>query len=171
MENKRPTKSEYAEYYETYIGKIEGDNLISILKNRTEIFIDFLESIPEDKWLFAYDEGKWTIKEVLIHIIDTERVFTYRALRCARNDATPMVGFDQNDFVPNSNSNKRSIPSIIEEYTTQRLSTIAMYSNFTEQMATHLGKASGYPVTARSIGFMIAGHEKHHHQILMERYL
>lgn len=171
MNNKRPAKNEYAPYYHTYIGKVEGDDIIQILKDRKESFIAFMQSLPEDKWLYKYGEDKWTIKEAVIHIIDTERIFAYRALRAARNDQAPMAGFDQDQYVPNSNANNRSISSIINEFSLLRDSNIAMLENVNAEMAGRLSEASGLPVTARSLAFMMAGHEIHHHQIIEERYL
>lgn len=171
MNVKRPAENEYAPYYHTYISKVEGDHVIQILKDRKETFIEFMKTLPEDKWLYKYGADKWTIKEAIMHIIDTERVFAYRAMRSARNDQTPMVGFDQDKYVPNSNANNRSVTSIIQEYSLQRDANIAMLENITEEMASHLSEASGLPVTARSLAFMIAGHEIHHHQIIEERYL
>lgn len=171
MDLKRPEQKEYAPYYETYIGKVEGNNIIKILEERKSNFLAFAESIPDDKWMYQYEEGKWTIKEAVLHVIDTERIFVYRALRAARNDQTPMAGFDQNDYVPNSNANQRTKESLMEEYRVQRNSTLVFLNTLTEEMASHICEASGYPVTARSLAYMIAGHGLHHQLIIQERYL
>jgi len=171
MDKKRPSENEYSTYYHTYIGKVVGNDIIQILKDRKEEFVKFLKSIPEDKWLYKYGVDKWTIKEAVMHVIDTERIFAYRALRASRKDPSPMAGFEQDDYVPNSDANNRSANSIIQEFSLQRDANIAFLENINEEMATYQSEASGLPVTARSLAYMIAGHEIHHHHIIEERYL
>ncbi|MDH3652238.1 MAG: DinB family protein, partial [Saprospiraceae bacterium] len=112
----------------------------------------------------------WTVKELLLHMIDTERIFAYRALRIARSDLTPMAGFDQDDYVPYSNANERSSTSIVSEYSAVRQATIQLFKNFTDAMYAKCGTASERPFTPLALGFIIAGHEIHHLRILMEKY-
>ena len=107
----------------------------------------------------------------MLHIIDTERVFAYRAMRVARNDKTPMPGFEQDDYVPNSNASQRSASSVIEEYAALRNSTIQLFQNFSEDQLNRIGTASGFPISTLALGFILAGHEAHHMRIIREKYL
>lgn len=171
MELRRPTAGEFAEYYNTYIGKIDNPDILGVLKKNGREAIKFYNSIPEDKWNAGYAPGKWTLKEALIHVIDTEQIFAYRALRIARGDKTPMAGFDQNEYVPYSSAKDRSIKSILKEYKAMRRSTYLMFKNFDAAMWDRLGTASDNPVSVRALAFMIAGHEKHHIMITKENYI
>jgi len=130
-----------------------------------------MKSIPEDKLYYRYDEGKWTIKEILVHIIDDERIYAYRALRFARKDSTELAGFDQENYAVNSGANKRSIESILHEFETVRKATISLFESFTDEALTSSGIANGNKVSVRALGYHIAGHEKHHVNIIRERYL
>jgi len=170
MNYRRPIEGEYSSYYEGYINQVPGDNFLEILKNALPQTVSYLESLPLEKWDYKYAPGKWTIKELMLHIIDTERVFSYRAMRVARNDKTPLPGFEQDDFVPNSNASNRSGESIIEEYKALRNSTIQLYQNFSNEQLNRKGTASGFPVSSLALGFITAGHEAHHLRILKERY-
>ncbi|NND79146.1 MAG: DinB family protein [Maribacter sp.] len=165
------TKEEYNPYYKSYIDLLGDVELLDILTSQLRNFPQFLESLPEDKLHYAYAEGKWTIAEALIHVLDTERVFQYRALRFMRGDKTPLPGFDQDTFVPNSNADKRSKESIIEEYKAIRRSTIALYSNRKMKTLHNIGTASDSPMSVAALGFIICGHQKHHRNVIRERYL
>ena len=127
--------------------------------------------MPEGTLLYRYAEGKWTIKEVLVHIIDDERIYAYRALRFARNDKTELPGFDQDPYAFYSNANVRSIESIIEEYEAVRMSTITLFNGFSDDVMLRSGVANNNEVTVRALGYHIAGHELHHLNILKNRYL
>ncbi|NRA94566.1 MAG: DinB family protein, partial [Psychroserpens sp.] len=131
----------------------------------------FLKTIPDEQFGHAYAEGKWTIKEVVQHIIDTERVFSYRALRFARYDSTELPGYDQDDFALNSKANLRSKEDILNEYSTQRAASIAMFESFDAETLLGQGKASGSSISVRALGFILIGHENHHCQIIKDRYL
>ena len=120
---------------------------------------------------YKYAKDKWSIKELLLHIIDTERVFAYRALRFAREDKTDLPGFEQDDYVITSDANTRSKASLLNEYNFQRASTIALFSSFNDSMLMKIGMAGGNPMSVRAIGFITSGHEVHHCNILRERYL
>jgi len=163
--------NEYASYYANYIdkaGKLNlKDSLIESCKALNELFND----ISEEQMNYKYADDKWTIKELLMHIIDTERVFAYRAMRFARKDKTDLPGFEQDDYIIPSKANERSKDSLLNEYNAQRVSTLALFSNFDDEMLMSIGNASGNPMSVRAIGFLTSGHETHHCDILRERYL
>lgn len=171
MKSSQLTTNEYGPYYKGYIDLAGNDLLIAGLTKSMYRHLNLFSSISEDKMNYAYAEGKWTIKELVVHLIDCERVFAYRALRCARNDKTDLPGFDQDDYVTTSEANNRSKASLIEEYESVRKSTIAMFKSFTDEMLTKVGTANGNPMSPRALGFIIIGHEKHHAKIIRERYL
>ena len=131
----------------------------------------FLNAIPKDKLEYRYAEGKWTVKEIIQHIIDTERIFAYRALRVARNDKTALPGFEENDYALTGNANARTLESLLAEYKAVRQATIALFNSFSDDMLKHIGTASNSPISARAIGFIIIGHEAHHCNVIKERYL
>lgn len=162
---------EFNPYYGTYINKTKGLSLREDLLKSGEQTISFLKSIPKEKLEFRYAEGKWTIKEIVQHLMDAERVFTYRALRIAREDQTPLPGFEQDDYILPSKANSRSIDEIINEYQAIRLASVALFDSFSDTMLKALGTASKSPVSVRAIGFIIMGHEIHHCEVIKERYL
>ncbi|WP_062058489.1 DinB family protein [Aquimarina longa] len=164
-------KEEYNPYFATYISKASHTNIIEGLKNSRQEFVDFVESIPEEKFLYAYAESKWTIAEVIQHIIDTERIFSYRALRFARNDKTPIMGFEQDNYVPYSNANEYSKEELITDFESVRNSSISLFKGFTEDMLTRIGEASNSPMSARAAGYIMVGHQKHHFEVINDRYL
>lgn len=171
MKSSQLTTNEYGPYYKGYIDLAGNDLLIAGLTKSMYRHLNLFSSISEDKMNYAYAEGKWTIKELIVHLIDCERVFAYRALRCARNDKTDLPGFDQDDYVTTSEANNRSKASLIEEYESVRKSTIAMFRSFTDEMLAQVGTANGNPMSPRALGFIIIGHEKHHAKIIRDRYL
>jgi len=163
--------SEYNPFYQTYIMALGDVELIEELKRGKSAFLSLFEEIPEEKLNYAYAEGKWSLAEVLIHMIDTERIFQYRALCIARNDKTPLPGFDQDTYVPYSNAANRSKSDLIEEYKAVRDSTISLFDSFDDEAIKRIGVASGSKMSVRALGFIISGHQAHHVQILRERYL
>jgi len=163
--------NDYNPYYKTYIDKIGDAALLQAMEKQLHNFPKFIASIPDEKWHYAYDEGKWTIAEALLHILDTERIFQYRALRFARNDASHLPGFDQDLFVPNSKAASRSKASIIKEYEAVRQSSLALFSSFDEAALHNKGTASGSQMSVAALGFIILGHQRHHRDIIRERYL
>lgn len=165
------TKDEYNPYYQTYIEKAGAVRMHKGLKNNGDATIAFLESIPEDKLEYRYDEGKWTIKEIIQHLIDTERIFTYRALCIARKDKTSFPGYDQDDYVETCEANKRSIHSLMNEYKAVRLATIILFESFSEEVLTQIGTASNSSLSPRAVAFITIGHENHHCEVIKERYL
>ena len=163
--------SEYNPFYQTYIDVLGDVELFDLLQRQLKNFPQFLESLPDDKLHYSYAEGKWTIAEALIHILDTERVFQYRALRFMRGDKTPLPGFDQDIYVPNSNVDRRSKESIIEEYKIVRKSTLALFMNMNGKALHTMGIASDSNMSVAALGFVICGHQKHHRNVIRERYL
>lgn len=162
---------DYNPYYKTYVDLIGDLPLLPQLEKQLENFPKFMASIPEEKWRYAYAEGKWTVLEALQHVVDTERVFQYRALRFSRGDETPLMGFDQDVFVPFSGANEKSIAEIIEEYITVRKSTLSLFRFFDKETLMRKGIASGSPMSVGAIGFILSGHQRHHRDVIRERYL
>lgn len=158
-------------FYKRYIDLLGAVELLDILQNQLSNFPEFIESIPDDKWTYAYAPGKWSIAEVLLHIIDSERVFQYRALRFSRNDVTALPGFDQDAYVGPSKAERRSKESILEEYRAVRKSTLSLFANFDRDDLERKGTASSLSWSVGSLGFVICGHQKHHRNIIRERYL
>lgn len=164
--------NEFAPFYANYIEK--GNTTLSIIDGliqQSVIVVEFFKSIPSSKLNYRYLEGKWTIKDVLQHLIDTERIFAYRALRIARNDKTELPGFDENNYVIEALACNRSVSSLLEEYKMVRNSTICLFKSFSIDQMAKIGVASNCSVSVRAIGVIIQGHEKHHLEIIKERYL
>jgi uncharacterized damage-inducible protein DinB len=168
----RPDTSEYPPYAAVYVNLVVGDQILPILAAQLEQSTALLKSVDDRRASeFAYAPGKWTIKQILGHIIDTERIFGYRALCVARNDVTPLPGFEQDDYVAAGFFNERSLNSLIDEYRAVRQSTIALFQNLPQQAWLRQGIANKYSVTVRGLAFLAAGHELHHVKILREKYL
>lgn len=168
----KPTEAEYPPYYHTYISKVStSDDLIYTLQDGRNSFITFIKTVPTEKLEYRYQEGKWTIKEIIIHLMDAERIFTYRALRFSRGDSTNLAGFDENEYVPNSDAASRSLQSLIDEYIALRNSTIEFFKNLSPEMALRTGIANGREISVRALGYIIPGHEIHHLGVIKERYL
>ena len=162
---------DFLPFSKPYIDVVQDAHLKELMGKQLVNFPQFIASLPEEKLHYAYAEGKWTISEVLVHILDAERVFQYRAMRFARKDDTPLPGFDQDIYVPNSLANERSKEDIIEEYKAVRSSSLALFRPFTDEVLHRFGTASGGKMTVAALGFMICGHQKHHRNIIRERYL
>lgn len=167
----KPDQEEYPSYYHTYIGKVDSDDLIASLENGKDHFIAFMSSVPAAKLDYQYQEGKWTIKEIIIHLMDAERIFVYRALRFSRGDGTNLPGFDENEYVPNSGASERSLQTLLDEYLSLRESTIQFFKNLSPEMAVRTGIANGQEISVRALGYIIPGHEIHHLGVIKERYL
>jgi uncharacterized damage-inducible protein DinB len=168
----KPEAGEYAPYTIMYIGLLPDDGLIlKHLKDNLKATKDFILSLLEEKLAFRYAEGKWTIKEILVHIIDDERIYAYRALRFARNDKTELPGFEQDDYALHSGANERGIKDILAELTAVRNSTISLFNGLDSQALTRAGVANGNVMSVRAAAYHIAGHELHHINIIKERYL
>lgn len=165
------TNQEYAPAYAGYIEKAGDNDLIEELEISVHRLIRFVQDIPMDKFDYRYAEGKWTIKEILQHLIDAERVFSYRALRFARNDQTALPGFDENDYANLANGNRRSIQDLLTETAVVRQSTLSLFKSLSHEELLRIGTASGHPMSVRALGFVIIGHQNHHQKVFQERYL
>ena len=167
----RPASDEYAPYYNSYISRVRDGDILEILREQGEAMRGLFARVPAERGLHAYALGKWTLSEMLQHVVDTERVFSYRALRIARGDTVPLHGFEQNDWVPLSGANERGLANIVTEFVTVRAATVALFEGFPANAWNRRGTASGFPVTVRALAFKCAGHALHHEGIANERYL
>jgi len=161
----------YNSYYQKYIDLVGNADLLTKMEKQLENFPNFIASLPEDKMNYAYADGKWTVAMALQHIIDTERVFQYRALRISRNDKTPLPGFDQDKFVEEVDVSDKSKETLVEEYRSTRAATLALYKSFNSDALKRVGTASNSPSGVASLGFIICGHQRHHRDVIRERYL
>jgi hypothetical protein len=166
-----PEASEYSPYYGKYIALVRGTDLIGALEAQIPESLAVFHGIGDEKALHCYAPGKWSIKEVLGHLTDAERIFAYRALRFARNDARPLLGFDQDPYVAAAGSDARPWSDMIAEFEHVRRASILLFRGFSPEAAMRAGVASDASVTVRALGYIIAGHELHHMGILRERYL
>ena len=168
----KPKQGEFPQYASMYIDLIPDDGkLLYHLWHNFQSTKDLVQNLPDGTLLYRYAVGKWTIKEVLVHIVDDERIYSYRALRFARNDKTELPGFDQDPYASYSNANERTAESIVEEYEAVRTSTIALFNSFSDDAMSRSGVANNNEVTVRALGYHIAGHELHHLNIIRARYL
>ncbi|MEM6379868.1 MAG: DinB family protein [Bacteroidota bacterium] len=164
-------QNEYHPFYHNYVSKVPDGDIIDLLISQTSDTLALYQSIPHDQWNHGYAPGKWSIKELLVHLMDSERVFTYRALRIARGDETPLPGFEQDDYIPTSEANLRTVEDLLEEYQSLRASTISLIKSFNPTMLVRTGTASGGTVSVRALCAILTGHELHHCGIIKERYL
>ena len=169
---KKPKEGEYPPYAIIYLDQVPDDgNLINHLGKGKTLINKFYSDQSEKMLMFRYEPEKWTMKDILAHIIDDERVFCYRALRFARNDKTELPGVDQDLDAENACANDRDISELLDEYNKVRDSSIALFKSFNEKMIARCGIAGGYNVSVSALGYLIAGHELHHLNIIKERYL
>lgn len=166
-----PSDEEYPSYYKRYVSLVTGGDLIGYFLSQKETLGSLITSLPQSKLHYRYSEGKWTVLDVAQHIIDSERVFAYRALTFARGDETELPGFEENDYAKVANTSERTAESIRKEFEAVRNSTIALFESLDEQAIQRRGIANGRPVSVRAIGYIIAGHELHHLGVIKERYL
>jgi hypothetical protein len=163
--------NEHPSYYSKYIDLVEDGNIVEILENQKSEMSKLLNSLGEEAANFSYAADKWSIKEVVGHIIDVEKVFTYRAFRFARNDKTPLAEFDQDNYIKYANFNARTMIDIAEEFRAVREMSIIQFGSFNDEIMTCTGTASGSNFSVRSISYIIAGHEIHHRQVINTKYL
>jgi hypothetical protein len=166
----KPKENDYAPFYAGYIKNV-SDNVIKTLEDNLHSTNSFLKSIPEDKADYRYAEGKWCIKELTGHLIDTERVMAYRALAIARKESQHLPGFDEKDYIRESNYSSRNFNELIEELRFIRVGNLLMFRNFSEEVLERRGVANNSEITVRAVLFIIAGHELHHINVLKGRYL
>ena len=171
MPTERPKPGEYNPYYDKYISLIPGANVVGTLASQLPKTVALLSSLSEQDGELRYAPGKWSLKEALGHVIDTERIMSYRALRIARGDNTPLAGFEQDDFARNGPHSTIRLVDLVEEFKSVRAATIALFRNLREQDWKRQGVANKDNITVRALAFIIAGHELHHRNILAERYL
>jgi len=166
----RPGADEYFEYYDRYIQQVPGDDALPALASQLDAWVKKMRALSETQALHRYAPGKWSVKEVLGHMCDGERVFSYRALRCARADRTPMPGFEENEWVPASKSDRRPIGEILDELTTIRTGTVMLFHSLDPEMLALRGIANDQTISARALAWIIAGHTLHHQKGLRENY-
>lgn len=171
MQISKPEASEYHEFYAGYIDGVDTADVLQYMRDQKDDFIHFIHSIPDDRYNYAYAEGKWTIKQLLRHIIDAERMFSFRAMSIARLEQAMLPGFDDKMYVKNADDSQNDINDLLEEFDGLRTSNIHMISNFTSQATERIGNANGSKISVRAIIFIIAGHLAHHKRIITERYL
>ena len=167
----RPEKNEYGESYAGYISLVPEEDILTAITSQANEFQELAASIPEEKGAYRYTEGKWTIKELLGHINDGERIFAYRALRIARGDQTPLSGFEQDDYIETGRFNERTVGDLIEEFILLRRSNIKLFKNIEDAAWLRMGTASDNPISVRAVAYIMTGHVRHHLNILRSRYL
>jgi hypothetical protein len=163
--------TEYPSYFQGYISKVGDTPLLQGLEEGKLDTISFFITIPVEKQLFRYAEGKWTPKEILLHLIDSERMFCFRALSFARSENADLPGFDENEFAANSHANERSVDDLINEFVAVRDASVELFRSFSNDIMKQRGRANNNVVSVRACGFLICGHEIHHREIIRERYL
>lgn len=167
----RPDLNSVPAFYKRYVEHVKEMDVIEALKFSADRTLEMIRSIPESKGEYRYAEGKWSIKELLNHMIDAERIMCYRALRFARNDKTDLPGFEENDYAPEANAHGRTIAQLADEAQRLRATTIDLFSSFTPEMMKREGTANKNKLSVLTLGYVVSGHESHHRQILKERYL
>ena len=167
----KPSPATYPEYFKKYVDQVPEEDLLTGFQNQLPAIKELLNSITEEKSLHAYDTGKWTLKELMQHMIDTERIFNYRALAIARKDTVSLPGFDENLYADNSNANHRAWQDMVAEFLAVRNSTELLYKSFTDEALAASGISNNNPVTVISLGFITLGHFYHHKNVIEERYL
>jgi DinB superfamily len=166
----RPDSSEYLAYYGKYIERVPGDDALAPLAAQIEDTLRLVRGLDEERARHRYADGKWSVKEVIGHLCDGERVFAYRALRFGRADTTELPGFDENLYVPAGGFDRHPIAALASEFESIRRSTLALFRGFDEAALVRQGRANGHPVSVRALAWIIAGHERHHAGLLRERY-
>ena len=167
----RPASNEFFEYYNTYISLVPDGDVRDHLRAQLSGTVALLSGVSDAKAEQAYGAGKWTLKEVVLHMCDAERVFGYRMVRIARGDLTPLPGFEQDPWVPHSCANARALSSLIMEFAAVRASTLALIDGLPAEAWVRRGTASGHSISVRALAYIAAGHERHHLKIIRERYL
>jgi len=166
----RPGADEHLPYYGKYIAQVPGDDAMQTLASHIESWYPTLRKLSDAQALHRYEPGKWSVKEVLAHLCDGERVFCYRALRFARADVTALAGFDENAWVPNSGADRRPIVELADELRAVRAATVALFRSFDGEMLVRRGEANGATISVRALAWICAGHAIHHQTLLRERY-
>ncbi|PYS86888.1 MAG: hypothetical protein DMF62_14295 [Acidobacteria bacterium] len=166
----RPETSEYDAYYERYVSRVADEDIIPVLESQPAELRSMFSNVGDDRGNYKYADDKWTLKEVLSHLIDGERMFAYRVLRISRGDETPIEGFEQDGYIENSNANNRPFAELLEEFDLQRRSNVLLIKNLSEEATKRLGMASGLEVSVRGLIYIMGGHVRHHFAILKDLY-
>lgn len=167
-----PQKEDYPAYFGHYLSQISPEEpILNILQDRLDTYVATFKKMPEDQLLYRYAEGKWSIKEIIGHLIDAERIMAYRALRFARNDKTDIPGFDENIYVPAGKFDARNIEDLLHEWQTVRAATISLLNSLDEESLARGGKANGLYCTANAMLYIIAAHQEHHINVINDRYM
>jgi hypothetical protein len=167
----RPGTNEYAPYYEKYVTLVPDGDIAETLARQIDESVAAYRAVSEEQSRFRYAPDKWTIKQVLGHVSDTERVFAYRAFAFSRGEAQPLPGFEQDEYVARADSDERTWASLIDELKSVRAASVTLFRSLSDDALQRQGTASNNPVSVRALGFMIAGHERHHLSILKAKYL
>jgi len=170
MTKTRPGPDEYPAYAQGYVSLITGSNILETLRTQLQQFAALFSGRSERDGDFRYAPGKWTVKQVVGHVSDAERIFAYRALRIARGDQTPLSGFDQDDYVRAGDFNQRTLGDMVDEFADVRMASLALFTSLNEEAWLRSGVANNQPTTVRAIAFIVAGHELHHRRILKTKY-
>lgn len=166
----RPQKTEYPEYFDRYISLVEADSIAALISKYNDAQIQYIDTLPDDKADFAYAENKWTVKEALQHIIDTERVFAYRVLALSRGETQTLTGFDQNIYTQNCNVQHRALDDVKEEFKAVRRATNILLQSLSEEQLLRMGNIADYQASANAFAYNIYGHFIHHQRVFTERY-
>ena len=166
----RPDSSEYAVWHAGYVARVPDGDIVTVLRTAGEELVSALGAIPEDKGGHRYAEGKWTVRTLVGHMIDAERIFSYRALRLARGDATPLPGFEENDYASTAGSDARSVADLAAEMRVVREGTVRMFESLPDAAWARTGTVNNASVSVRAIAYIAAGHALHHLEVLKERY-
>jgi len=166
----RPDASEYAPFYHGYVSSVPDGNIVELLRSGGRELLEAIGRIPEDRGGYRYGPEKWSIREVIGHLIDAERIFSYRALRVARGDRTPLAGFEENSYVKTAGSDARTIADLARELAAVRESTVLLFESMPDEAWGRSGIASENEVSMRALAYIVAGHSRHHLRILRERY-
>jgi hypothetical protein len=167
----RPNASEYEPFFRIYIAHVTEEDIFPVLRSEPDVLEVFLNRVPRDRETYRYADDKWSIREVVGHLVDTERVFGYRALCIARGDKQNLPGMDQNNYTAEAPYNQIELEDILSELRLVRLSNIAMFRNLNEEAWTRIGSANDQQVSVRALAFIMAGHFRHHMGLLRDRYL
>lgn len=167
----RPDLTIIPPFYQKYVQHYTTFEMLDALQTSSERALSLIRGIPEEKGEFRYQTGKWSIKELLCHMMDAERIFCYRALRFARNDKTALHGFEENDYAPEANAHSRTVAALAFEMERLRKTTVDLFSSFTPTMLERTGSANNYSMSVLHLGYVVAGHETHHRLVLEQRYL
>jgi uncharacterized damage-inducible protein DinB len=166
----RPDSGEYAPFYHTYVSAVPDGDVVAVLRESGRELTRALSAVPEARWSHRYGDGKWTVREVVGHVSDAERIFAYRALRFARGDQTPLAAFDENAYVPTAGAEQRTLESLVGELAAVREASVRLFESLPDDAWMRRGTASGKEITVLALAYIVAGHALHHFRILRERY-